>query len=226
MSLVQQKEVVIIMVRPNDRNPLDNISDIAMLLGKMMSDSTSVNRGVNDLGVAFPFFNQPYRNVNNTSRRRFNQNAQEWYNSNPSHDEEAVGEDSSATGVNPTGLRYVISDDNVTLMADVPGVLEDDIDITFENGRDTKRKTIFISAQRKDQVGFKRINYSYVFNPTFNVDTNSEKIEATLENGVLTVVVPLLSDEQVGKKVKISVKSNSSSNKESSAEDSSINVKA
>lgn len=212
------------MVRPNDRNPLDNISDIAMLFGKIMSDNASASRGVNDLGATFPFFNQPYWNVNNAPRRRFNQNAQEWYNSSPSHDEEAVGENSSATGVNPTGLRYIISDDNVTLMADVPGVLEDDIDITFENGRDAKRKTVFISAERKDQVGFKKINYSYVFNPTFNVDTNSENIEATLDNGVLTVVVPLLSDEQVGKKVKISVKSNTNSlsSKESSAEDSSV----
>ncbi len=84
------------------------------------------------------------------------------------------------------------NENEIVLTADVPGVKMDDIDIKVENG------TLTISGKREFQKqeekgGYHRIERSYgsfqrVFTLPDSVDT--EKVEASYEDGVLKVVLP------------------------------------
>ncbi len=84
------------------------------------------------------------------------------------------------------------TENEIVLAADVPGVKMDDIDIKVENG------TLTISGKREFQKqeekgGYHRIERSYgsfqrVFTLPDSVDT--EKVEASYEDGVLKVVLP------------------------------------
>lgn len=70
------------------------------------------------------------------------------------------------------------SADGYTITADMPGVLEDDLDISV------KSNVLTIKAERKDR------QRSYSKSYTIPAGADNSAIEARLEHGVLTVIVP------------------------------------
>ena len=96
-------------------------------------------------------------------------------------------------------------DKQFILVADIPGVAPEDIDIHMENGiltikgeRDTEKKT--------EREGYKRIEREHgVFYRRFTMPegVNADAIDAKTDNGVLTVTIP--KQEQVqARKIKVS----------------------
>lgn len=88
----------------------------------------------------------------------------------------------SFLGWNPSmsdsGLRIDDRDDEYIITADMPGVDDTDIDLTFDRG------TLTIVGKRENR----EYRYSY----TLGLDVDASRISATLEHGVLTVVAPKL----------------------------------
>ena len=84
------------------------------------------------------------------------------------------------------------SDDHFTLLADVPGVDPEDIEVTMENGVLTvkgERKT----EEKTEKEGYCRVEREYgMFYRRFSLPetANADKIDAKSENGVLKVVIP------------------------------------
>lgn len=99
---------------------------------------------------------------------------------------------SIATSVWAPAVDLAEDENQFTLLADIPGVNPEDIDITMEGG------VLTIRGERKQvseasQKGFKRIERSYgAFYRRFSLpDTAAEdKVEATCSNGVLQVIIP------------------------------------
>jgi len=96
-------------------------------------------------------------------------------------------------------------DKRFVLVADIPGVSPDDIDIHMENGiltikgeRDAEKKT--------ERDGYKRIEREHgVFYRRFTMPegVNAEGIDAKSDNGVLTVTIPKQEQLQA-RKIKVS----------------------
>jgi HSP20 family protein len=97
------------------------------------------------------------------------------------------------------------SDEAFILLADIPGVEPDDIEVTMDNGVLTikgERK----SAKETEQDNYKRVERQYgLFYRRFTLpDTaNAEEIEAHSEHGVLKVTIP---KQEVARSRKIEVK--------------------
>ncbi len=97
------------------------------------------------------------------------------------------------------------NDDAFTLLADIPGVAPDEIEVTMDNG------VLTIKGERKsekttEEDNYKRVERMYgLFHRRFTLpDTaNAEAIEAHSENGVLKVTIP---KQEVAKSRRISVK--------------------
>lgn len=70
------------------------------------------------------------------------------------------------------------SADSFTITADMPGVREDDLDISVKNN------VLAIRAERKDR--------EYVYSKSYSLPAgaDSSNIEASLDHGVLTVMIP------------------------------------
>ena len=92
-----------------------------------------------------------------------------------------------------------------TLLADIPGVDPDDIDVTMEKGVLTirgERK----SETRTEEENYKRVERQYgVFYRRFTLpdSANAEGIEAKSEHGVLKITIP---KQEVAQSRRISVK--------------------
>jgi HSP20 family protein len=96
-------------------------------------------------------------------------------------------------------------DKQFVLVADIPGVSPDDIDIHMENGiltikgeRDSEKKS--------EREGYKRIEREHgVFYRRFTMPegVNAEGIDAKSNNGVLTVIIPKQKQVQA-RKIKVS----------------------
>ena len=92
-----------------------------------------------------------------------------------------------------------------TLLADIPGVDPDDIDVTMEKG------VLTIKGERKsetstEEANYKRVERQYgVFYRRFTLpdSANAEGIEATSEHGVLKITIP---KQEVAQSRRISVK--------------------
>ena len=97
------------------------------------------------------------------------------------------------------------SDDAFTLLADVPGVNPDEIEVSMDNGVLTikdERK----SEKETEKDNYKRVERQYgLFYRRFTLpDTaNAEEIEAHAENGVLKITIP---KQEVARSRKIEVK--------------------
>jgi HSP20 family protein len=84
------------------------------------------------------------------------------------------------------------TDDAYRLQAELPGLSKDDIQITLENN------VLRLSGERKLEKDVKDENYHRIertygsFSRSFALphQVSSEKVEATFENGVLSVLVP------------------------------------
>ncbi len=97
------------------------------------------------------------------------------------------------------------SNDNVVLLAEMPGVGETGIDITLEKNDLTVRGVI----QHIELEGYKAAHIEYPtgnFERTFRLsdEVDRDNIEATIKNGLLTLVLP---KAETAKAKKIAVKS-------------------
>lgn len=91
------------------------------------------------------------------------------------------------------------------LLADIPGVKPEDIDVSMDNGVLTvkgERKT----EEKTEKENFRRVERQYgVFYRRFTLPetANADKIEAHSENGVLKITIP---KQEVAQARRISVK--------------------
>ena len=93
--------------------------------------------------------------------------------------------------LNCEALRINVSDNIVTV--EVPGLKEDQIDVSYENG------VLSITADWGENKEGRTGKYSNSYRVP---DIDSEKIDAKLENGLLTLTLPK-SDNTKTKKIKI-----------------------
>lgn len=115
-------------------------------------------------------------------------------------------EDGSIATANWSPSVDITEDDNsFKLLADIPGVKPDDIEVSMENGvltikgeRNTEEKT--------EKENFRRVERQYgMFYRRFTLPetANADKIEAHSEHGVLKVTIP---KQEVAQARRISVK--------------------
>lgn len=82
------------------------------------------------------------------------------------------------------------TDNEFVVTAAVPGVKPEDVEITYENDTLTIRGQM---PQRFDGVTYlfaERFHGSFVRTLQMNVPIDADKIEATFDNGILTLVLP------------------------------------
>lgn len=97
----------------------------------------------------------------------------------------------------------VETEDGVSLMLDMPGVSGDDVDITLEKRELTIRGKVNPTELEKLQpvyAEYEEGDYERTF--ILGEDFDPDKIEASLENGVLTVTLPRAAQAKP-KKIKV-----------------------
>lgn len=89
-------------------------------------------------------------------------------------------------------VEVLQNDDSIMLLAEMPGVSEDSVDITLEKGF----LTIEGSAYRDSYEGYSVVrseaplgNYKRSFRITEDIDL--ERVDASIKNGVLKLVMPI-----------------------------------
>jgi HSP20 family protein len=85
------------------------------------------------------------------------------------------------------------TEDRFEVTADLPGLNSDDVEVTFEDGTLTLRGEREFSRDRDEGGQYHRIERSYgSFARSVRLPrvADSERIEASFDNGVLTVLVP------------------------------------
>ena len=105
------------------------------------------------------------------------------------------------------GLNVYETDDELVVEAYVPGVSEDEIDVSIEDN------VIRIKAQHKEdqKKKKKKVVYrqtaqaSYFYSTTIPCPVKTDKAEAVLENGVLKIVLPK-AEEAKPKKIAVKAK--------------------
>lgn len=82
------------------------------------------------------------------------------------------------------------TEQEVLLLADLPGVRPGDVDVRFENGELTihGRRTSSFTGKKRALWEYEPVNYHRSFR--LAEDVAAERIEAELKNGVLTVRLP------------------------------------
>ena len=100
--------------------------------------------------------------------------------------------DGSAAGRASLPMDVIRRDDEVVLRIDLPGADPDSIEVT------TDRRLLTISAKRDDQYGEQdkpvvreRLMGSFTRKIRLAETIDAEKVNASYENGVLTVVLPV-----------------------------------
>jgi HSP20 family protein len=109
---------------------------------------------------------------------------------------------------NPSGLDIYETDDAVVVEAQVPGVKEEDVDVTVEGNvltitavakedeeKKNQKKTVYKSTRQS----------SFVYSTSLPRMVNSGKAVAEVDNGVVTVTIPKI-DEEKPKKVTVTKK--------------------
>ncbi len=84
------------------------------------------------------------------------------------------------------------NDDEIVFLCDVPGLREEDLDVTLENHTLTIRGQRVYDGQENDKVWIGRSYGTFTRSFTLPNIANGEQLEAKLANGVLTVRVPKL----------------------------------
>jgi HSP20 family protein len=80
--------------------------------------------------------------------------------------------------------------DAIVLKADVPGVKPDDIQITLEGDTLTIRGEFKSSTDEKNYLIRERVAGKFERSLTVSTPIDTAKVEATFENGVLTLTLP------------------------------------
>lgn len=98
------------------------------------------------------------------------------------------------------------NEDGYTVMASVPGINPDDLEITLEDGVLTIKGEIKVSEESdNEQYHVRERRYgSFSRNVRFPVDVNADEIHASYEHGVLTLDVPK-AEEVKPKRISIKV---------------------
>lgn len=93
--------------------------------------------------------------------------------------------------------------------ADLPGLTEKDVDVSFEDGLLTLRGEKKIEREEKNDTWHivERSSGSFARRLSVSAPIDPEKIEAKFEKGVLTVILPKLPEEKTSAK-KIEIKAN------------------
>jgi len=97
-------------------------------------------------------------------------------------------------------LEIEQQDDQIRIVAELPGVKEDDIDLTIEDGMLTlsgeKR------SERKDESGYSERSYGrFERRITLPSNVDEEKCSADFSNGVLTVTLPRAAEKARGRRI-------------------------
>jgi HSP20 family protein len=111
----------------------------------------------------------------------------------------------SGTWVPPVDI-FQNGDHEVVLMAELPGMTRDDIDITVDNGTLTVKGEKKLSSDVKDDQ-YHRVERRYgTFSRSFSLPRTVDvtKVAADFKNGVLTIRLPLR-EEAKPRQVKIDV---------------------
>ena len=106
-------------------------------------------------------------------------------------------------------------DDRLVVKAEIPGMKEEDIDVSVEDN------TLTIRGERKAETEVKEEDYyccersygTFFRSMSLPSKVDAEKIEANYEDGVLEVTLPKASEVQ-SKKVKVSAKKKEKADKE------------
>jgi HSP20 family protein len=107
------------------------------------------------------------------------------------NDPDTGAADSAATGtVERPRVDILETDQEVVLLADLPGVRPNDVDVRFENGELTihGRRTSANAGKRRILWEYEPAHYHRVFRLT--EDVSADRIDAELKNGVLKVRLP------------------------------------
>lgn len=97
-------------------------------------------------------------------------------------------------------LEIEQQDDQIRVVAELPGVNENDIDLTIEDGMLTlsgeKR------SERKDESGYSERSYGrFERRITLPSNVDEEKCSADFKNGVLTVTIPRAEEKARGRRI-------------------------
>ena len=102
-------------------------------------------------------------------------------------------------------LDVIQRPNEIVVRADLPGLEPDDIDVTVEDGMLTisgERQ----AEQREERAGFVRTERSYgSFHRTIALPNaaDEDKVAASFRNGVLEITIPVTTERERGKKVKV-----------------------
>ncbi|OFV96392.1 MAG: hypothetical protein A3F68_10355 [Acidobacteria bacterium RIFCSPLOWO2_12_FULL_54_10] len=140
---------------------------------------------------------QPFRELSRMEKE-MEETFDHWFRGWPLHRREA-----ETSGWAPA-VDVVDRKDEVVLRADLPGLTEKDIDLTFEDGN------LIIRGERKEEKETKEENFycserwfgSFSRTMPLPASVEAEKINATFKEGVLEVHIPK-SKEAKGKKIEI-----------------------
>jgi len=97
------------------------------------------------------------------------------------------------------------TDDEFVVTASVPGLKPEDVEITFEDGSLTIRGEIKPPLENVNYVICERAYGPFSRTLNFNVPIEADKIEATVQNGLLTITVPK-AEEVRPKTIKVKAK--------------------
>ena len=84
---------------------------------------------------------------------------------------------------------YMTSEE-VVIVASVPGIKPEDVEITFEGDTLTIKGEFPGALENAEDLSRERRHGTFLRTITFNVPVNADAIEATFEHGVLTIVAP------------------------------------
>lgn len=87
-------------------------------------------------------------------------------------------------------LDVYTTPEEIVIIANVPGVKPEDVKITFEGDVLTIQGELPKPLENVEYIMRERRYGPFTRSLTFNVPVNADAIEATFQNGVLTVVVP------------------------------------
>ena len=117
---------------------------------------------------------------------------------------QATGESTRNVPVFIPAVDIYESENSLTLVADMPGVPLENVDIDLDSDQLTIRGTV-IPSEEKGKVIYKEYSYGdYYRQFTLSSDIDREKINASMKDGVLKLVLP---KAEAAKPRKITVKS-------------------
>jgi HSP20 family protein len=82
------------------------------------------------------------------------------------------------------------TDDALVLLASVPGLKPEELAVTYEDGTLTIRGELKPAADEKDYLLRERVTGRFERTLKINTPIEADKIEATFENGMLTLKLP------------------------------------